>query len=52
MGTRGLFGFRCDGTDKLAYNHLDSYPDCLGEKMLTCIREQLLQDYGSRDNPH
>lgn len=30
MGTRGTFGFRQDGQDKLAYNHFDSYPDGLG----------------------
>ena len=33
MGTRGLYGFRKDGVDKLTYNHFDSYPDCLGETM-------------------
>ena len=31
MGTRGLYGFRKNGVDKLTYNHWDSYPDCLGE---------------------
>ena len=30
MGTRGLYGFRKNGIDKLTYNHWDSYPDCLG----------------------
>lgn len=33
MGTRGLYGFHKNGTDKLTYNHWDSYPDSLGKKM-------------------
>lgn len=31
MGTRGSWGFRIDGKDKLTYNHYDSYPSGLGE---------------------
>lgn len=31
MGTRGAVGFRIDGTDKVTYNHFDSYPSGLGE---------------------
>ena len=34
MGTRGLYGFRKNGIDKLTYNHLDSYPDWLGKKVV------------------
>ena len=34
MSTRGLIGFRINDTDKLAYNHADSYPDALGLKVL------------------
>ena len=30
MGTRGLYGLRKDGIDKVTYNHWDSYPDVLG----------------------
>ena len=30
MGTRGAFGFYGDGTNKIAYNHFDSYPSGLG----------------------
>lgn len=33
MGTRGCYGFRKNGIDKLTYNHFDSYPDCLGHIM-------------------
>ena len=33
MGTRGCYGFRKNGVDKLTYNHFDSYPDCLGDTM-------------------
>lgn len=31
MGTRGLYGLRKNGVDKLTYNHFDSYPDGLGK---------------------
>ena len=34
MGTRGAWGFRVDGQDKLTYNHFDSYPDGLGRSLL------------------
>lgn len=34
MGTRGCYGFRKNGMDKLTYNHFDSYPDCLGHTMV------------------
>lgn len=30
MGTRGLYGIRKDGVDKVTYNHFDSYPEYLG----------------------
>ena len=33
MSTRGLYGIRKNGKDKLTYNHADSYPDCLGRMM-------------------
>ena len=34
MGTRGLYGFHKNGIDKLTYNHLGSYPDSLGKKIV------------------
>lgn len=34
MGTRGLYGIRKNGKDKLTYNHFDSYPDWLGRKIV------------------
>jgi hypothetical protein len=34
MSTRGLVGFRIDDTLKMAYNHSDSYPGYLGERVL------------------
>ena len=34
MGTRGCYGFRKNGMDKLTYNHFDSYPDELGRTMV------------------
>jgi len=34
MSTRGAYGFRIDGQDKITYNHSDSYPDGLGVTLL------------------
>lgn len=34
MSTRGLIGFRYNDIDKLAYNHFDSAPDMLGQRIL------------------
>lgn len=45
MGTRGATGVRICGVDKISYNHFDSYPDGLGDKMVADIR-RLLRDPG------
>lgn len=34
MGTRGAWGFRSNGEDKVTYNNYDSYPDGLGINVL------------------
>jgi len=34
MSTRGFIGFVIDGTEKIAYNHFDSYPSALGLNVL------------------
>lgn len=39
MGTRGCYGFRKNGMDKLTYNHFDSYPDYLGRTMVEFCKE-------------
>jgi hypothetical protein len=39
MGTRGIVGVCVDGIDKMAYNHFDSYPECLGVSMLGQCRK-------------
>jgi len=39
MTTQGLTGFRYKGKDKLAYNHADSDPDSLGQKVLKELSE-------------
>lgn len=39
MGTRGFVGFAVDGTEKIAYNHFDSYPSGLGLAVLSWARE-------------
>ena len=38
MSTRGLFGFRKDGEDKVIYNHFDSYPEGLGASMIEMLK--------------
>lgn len=44
MGTRGCYGFRKNGVDKLTYNHWDSYPDCLGETMVRFCKETSIEE--------
>jgi hypothetical protein len=39
MGTRGFVGFVIDGTEKIAYNHFDSYPSGLGIEVLGWLRK-------------
>jgi hypothetical protein len=39
MGTRGFIGFVVDGTEKIAYNHFDSYPSGLGVEVLGWLRK-------------
>jgi len=41
MGTRGAYGFRTNGQDKLTYNHFDSYPNGLGETVFKFIVDNL-----------
>lgn len=38
MSTRGCWGFRIDGQDKLTYNHSDSYPEWLGNHLIKELR--------------
>ena len=40
MGTRGAWGFRIDGADKVTYNHFDSYPDGLGDNLVSWLRKK------------
>jgi hypothetical protein len=44
MGTRGCYGFRKNGIDKLTYNHYDSYPSYLGKIMVTFCKETSLDE--------
>jgi hypothetical protein len=39
MGTRGAFGFRIGGIDKITYNHWDSYPSGLGQTVVDDLVE-------------
>ena len=48
MSTRGIYGFRTNETDKLAYNHSDSYPDVLGATILNQLCE--VQDWDRTRN--
>lgn len=44
MGTRGLYGFRKNGEDKLTYNHFDSYPDWLGRNVVKFCKETSIEE--------
>ena len=44
MGTRGAYGFRKDGVDKVTYNHWDSYPSGLGASMAEFCASNNAQD--------
>jgi hypothetical protein len=44
MGTRGAYGFRVDGQDKVTYNHCDSYPSALGDTMVRYVRDHSDQE--------
>lgn len=39
MGTRGAYGVRVEGQDKIAYNHFDSYPAGLGRDLVKQLVE-------------
>ena len=44
MGTRGTYGFRKNGIDKLTYNHWDSYPGGLGRDVVKfCKNHNILE---------
>jgi hypothetical protein len=42
MGTRGFVGFVVNGTEKIAYNHWDSYPGGVGRDVLSWLRSAAL----------
>lgn len=44
MGTRGCYGFRKNGVDKLTYNHFDSYPDYLGRHIIQFCKETSIEE--------
>jgi len=44
MSTRGCYGFRKNGIDKLTYNHYDSYPSGLGRIILEFCKETSLDE--------
>lgn len=44
MSTRGCYGFRKNGMDKLTYNHFDSYPECLGRVMVEFCKETSISE--------
>lgn len=44
MGTRGTYGFRKNGVDKLTYNHYDSYPSWLGSKVVEFCKNHSVKE--------
>ena len=51
MSTRGCFGWRFNGEDKIGFNHYDSYPSGLGTDVLNFIRSfgnmDAIKDYAT-----
>jgi hypothetical protein len=41
MGTRGAFGVRVDGKDKITYNHFDSYLEGLGKDLAVQVGQMM-----------
>ena len=41
MSTRGIYGFRKNGEDKLTYNHYDSYFSYLGENIINFVNHKM-----------
>lgn len=46
MGTRGAYGFRKGGVDKISYNHFDSYPSGLGAEIAKYCLNTPLEELG------
>jgi hypothetical protein len=46
MGTRGAYGFRINGQDKVTYCHNDSYPNGLGNMIITFISKNSINKIG------
>lgn len=44
MSTRGVYGFRKSGKDKLSYNHSDSYLEGLGKKIVGFIKSSTIKE--------
>lgn len=44
MSTRGLYGFRINGVDKLTYNHCNSHPKYLGNEIIKFIKETSIDE--------
>lgn len=44
MSTRGIYGFRVNGQDKLAFNHFDSYPEGLGLEIKAFLEDAEVED--------
>lgn len=45
MGTRGAWGFRIDGVDKITYVHSDAYPEGLGQDLISCLIRRIVDGY-------
>ena len=44
MSTRGAIGFRFNGTDKIAYNQWDSYPEGLGADVIEHLKDKTIEE--------
>lgn len=44
MSTRGAFGFIKNNKEKIAYNHFDSYPKCLGKEIVNFVMDNSIEE--------
>jgi len=44
MSTKGIYGFRYDGMEKITYNHSDSYPQWLGVQFIEFLNQHTVEE--------
>ena len=47
MSTRGAVGLIFNNEEKIGYNHFDSYPEDLGNEILTFLKDKTIDELKS-----